>query len=382
MAPRVPPLVVSLVAVAAAGLASQQAPPVFRSGVDLVHLDVSVFDRNRHPVRGLTQADFTLLEDGKRQKIVNFVAVDVPSAPPPPVAWMRDVAPDVQTNQDAERPDSRLIVILIDDAVIPFDPGFIKTAKDIARQVIDRANPFDRLAVVFSAGSGGTQNFTNDRARLLRAVETLNSSYAVYTFGWESARPPPPPGMVSAEPPGPQADPDAQFRIASMATLKLVAEALVSAPQRRKMLVYVSPGLPVDLASAASPVRAGPRTRMRLKEDNESLARERPNLYRLMKNANVNIYPVDPCGPGGIERYVMGVASKLPALQGVTTPPPPGFDWLAPVVPPPPMMLAQYAGGLTRNFAMEVASQTGGFATLDTNDYGPAVDKIFAENES
>ena len=48
--------------------AAQQVPPVqpptFRTGVDAVQLDVSVLDKDRRPVRRLTAADFTVLEDG------------------------------------------------------------------------------------------------------------------------------------------------------------------------------------------------------------------------------------------------------------------------------------------------------------------------------
>lgn len=56
-------------------LAGQSAPqdrPVFRSAVDLVHLDVSVLDSRRRPVRGLTPADFTILEDGQPQRMTVF----------------------------------------------------------------------------------------------------------------------------------------------------------------------------------------------------------------------------------------------------------------------------------------------------------------------
>ena len=79
--------VVVAVAFSAATLAQQQTKPVqqtipapqttpiFRSGVDLVHLDVSVLDRQRRPVRGLGPADFTILEDGISQKIAAFSAV-------------------------------------------------------------------------------------------------------------------------------------------------------------------------------------------------------------------------------------------------------------------------------------------------------------------
>lgn len=72
----------------------------------MVRLDVSVLDKNRRPVRNLTAADFTVLEEGEPRPIVAFSAVDVPNTPDHPVAWMRDVGSDVATN----RLDTRRIV--------------------------------------------------------------------------------------------------------------------------------------------------------------------------------------------------------------------------------------------------------------------------------
>src|SRR6476620_3713701 len=69
--------------------AQQSQAPVFKSKIDLVHLDVSVLDKNRRPVRGLGKADFTVFEDGKPQEIAIFEPIDVPDPEPPPVAWMR-----------------------------------------------------------------------------------------------------------------------------------------------------------------------------------------------------------------------------------------------------------------------------------------------------
>ena len=58
------------------GLA-QQKPPVFRTRIDLMQLDVTVLDKNGQPVRGLTKDDFTLLEDNWPQTIEGFTAVDL-----------------------------------------------------------------------------------------------------------------------------------------------------------------------------------------------------------------------------------------------------------------------------------------------------------------
>src|SRR6188768_2192229 len=64
----------------AAGRAQQppaQPPVTFRTGVDLVEVDVSVLDKDRRPVRGLTRENFTILEDGKPRPAVAFAAVDL-----------------------------------------------------------------------------------------------------------------------------------------------------------------------------------------------------------------------------------------------------------------------------------------------------------------
>jgi hypothetical protein len=53
----------------------QQQPPTFRTGIDLVQLDVSVLDKNRRPVKGLSAADFTVLDNGKPQPIAAFAPV-------------------------------------------------------------------------------------------------------------------------------------------------------------------------------------------------------------------------------------------------------------------------------------------------------------------
>src|SRR5688500_3137809 len=82
-------LLAALCAPAMVGRGQTPAPqPTFRAGVSVVNVDVVVSDRNGQPVTDLTQADFEILENGKRQDIEQFRLVKVdgrarPGAPAP-----------------------------------------------------------------------------------------------------------------------------------------------------------------------------------------------------------------------------------------------------------------------------------------------------------
>jgi len=145
-----------------------QTPPVFRAGVDVVQLDVSVLDENRQPVRGLTAEDFTVYERGVPQSVVSFAAIDLPRRPAGRAAWMHEVAPDVMTNHhDAQR----VVLILMDDCQTPFDPRVSTIAKTIGHQTIDHLGPSDLAAVIYTAGRRQGQEFTIDRTHLRAAVD-------------------------------------------------------------------------------------------------------------------------------------------------------------------------------------------------------------------
>lgn len=153
-------------------LAAQQSPtqPTFRTGVDVVQVDVSVLDKDRKPMRGLTTADFTILEDGKPRPIVAFVPVDLdePERSAAPAAWVSEVSPDVVTN--AVKPEGRLVVIMFDWSIRFLDQAL---ARRIAVAAVDQLGPDDLAAVIFSSGfanAGSPQNFTADRALLLAAI--------------------------------------------------------------------------------------------------------------------------------------------------------------------------------------------------------------------
>src|SRR5262245_31471811 len=70
-------------------------PPQFRSGVDLIEVDVAVLDKNRQPVHGLAKTDFTVVAEGKPQAIEAFSEINVPDPVEPTTTWMRNVSSDV-----------------------------------------------------------------------------------------------------------------------------------------------------------------------------------------------------------------------------------------------------------------------------------------------
>jgi len=86
-----------------------------------VQVDVSVLDGRHRPVRGLTAADFTVLEDGQPREIQAFSEVYLPDrVQPREAAWTREVPTDVWTN-DVARQEGRLVILLMDRSIKPGD---------------------------------------------------------------------------------------------------------------------------------------------------------------------------------------------------------------------------------------------------------------------
>ena len=381
----------TVLSAAGSGAQSQQSP-VFRSSVDLVHFDVSVLDRDRRPVRGLKIEDFKVLEDGKPRTVMAFAAVDVEPPVPQVSSTWRDVSADVISNEPEHNPDGRLFVLLIDDAMLPGDPSAIRNARKIAHGVVDRLSATDQLAVVFSFAGRNGQAFTTDRAKLRSSIDSLQAGAASHLMGWDNTvpfrRPPPLVGTSNIPspdvPPVPVVDSDIGLRLGSLRTLQMVADTLMAASQRRKALIFLSPGIAVDLESDAKPVQAlrgrtDPGTAIR--EANHQLAREMPAIFGQMARANVTVYSIDPCGLGGLEGYVTGAANGLVSLRNGIRPGS-DYNWLAPDNPPLPADLARHAAKLDMDFLLAAAGNTGGRAIVNTNEFETGLEEVFGENSS
>jgi VWFA-related protein len=317
-----------LLGVRGAGQGPAQDKPRFRSGIDLVVLDVSVLDGDRHPVRALTAQDFTVLEDGKPQTISSFTAVDVPDQPAEPhAAWTRSVAPDVSRNADFT-PEGRVISLVLDDGT-PMNAEEVTRVKTYGRKVIEEMGEADLGAVVFALDKRGGQEFTHDRQRLLAAIDRFNGGLLVNEFdGGKTVR--------------------ATYDRFSLPALTLynqtigvlegVADYLATLPQRRKAVFFVSVGVPIDVAAAVQ------RQNLSNGDDggtvNGDLGRKFMRVCAAAARANVTVYAIDPGGLRVVE------------------------------------------GTLNQRFLDSVAGNTGGFAILNTDDPAPGIKQAFQENAS
>ena len=145
-------------------LSAQQKPPSFRAGIDLRQLDVSVLDKNRRPVRGLTAEDFVLTEEGAPQKIETFAFVDVPDTVTEAPAWASRTASDVVSN---DGPTSRAFALVIDSA------GDLWATRELSKSVatfVDQLGPTDAVAIVYVRRPAASLNFTRDTAKIVDSI--------------------------------------------------------------------------------------------------------------------------------------------------------------------------------------------------------------------
>jgi VWFA-related protein len=265
-----------------------QAPETtFRARVDLIQVDVSVLDRDRRPVSGLTAGDFILTEDGRPRPIVSFTAVHVPAPAAPGAGWVADIAPDVATNT---HPTGRLVVIAIDDAALSTNGALwgVQKARAAARAAVKELGPDDLVALVLTEYGRTAQNFTNNRLRLLTAIDGT-------------------PLFPATDNPDPK-DQKQNYRascpcgLCSVEGLQHVTQSLRSLPQQRKTILYISPGVSADITMPQfAPLPAPMSTFHDGCEQRKHDAML--DVFRQAALANVTISAIDPNGIGGGRSY-------------------------------------------------------------------------------
>jgi VWFA-related protein len=166
--------------------AAANQTPAIRASSDLVRIDVEVTDKAGKPVKGLTPEQFTIIEDGKAQKISIFTFQDIEKME---AVKESDTKPIVVTIDAPNNPaateavseqvrDRRMLVLFFDLTSMQTDD--IARAHDAALKFVQKQMTGADLVsiVVYAARLTVWADFTNDRATLEKAVARLTPDVA------------------------------------------------------------------------------------------------------------------------------------------------------------------------------------------------------------
>jgi VWFA-related protein len=320
---------------------------------DIVLTNVVVRDKKTGEiVKGLKASDFTILENGKPQTIATFDYQNVDEAAVlqekttvTGKATIADLLNNDFATNPAELKDHRLIVMFFD--LSSMQPEDVDRAVEAAQNYINKKmQPADLVAVVSMAtGLSMDQDFTSDKAALLKAVGSYNGTegtgFANGNEGGNSAGTADDASSFTAD--------DSEYNSLNtdreLYAIRTIAKSLERVDQR-KSLLYFSGGLTRQGIENQASMRAATNEAVR---------------------ANMAIYSVDS---RGLEALPPVGNASTGSLRGT----------------------AAYSGAsmqnnLNSNFASQetlatLSSDTGGKAFFDSNDFAPAFQQIQHDTEA
>ena len=325
-----------------------QSQFTFRLSTNLVLVNVVARDKQGNPVRNLQAQDFTVLEDGREQRITSFdsqnlddVAEQAAHAPAEATAANNSAAPrNVLKAKDAQEVlnNKRVIVLFFD--LSSMDADSLKRAVEAGKKYVQfKMTSADMIAVVSFASSLRLDlDFTADKNRLLATLGRFSPSEGRGTENGPTG------DSDLGEENGDSYIPDqsdynefnTDRRLQALQSLCRV----LSRFNEKKSLIYFSSGMTQTGVENTAAVRAAVNTAVR---------------------SNVAIYAMDT---RALEAMPPGGSASLGSLRGNVM-----YTGLA---------VQQQSD---QNFASQetlvtVAGDTGGKAFLDTNDFGQVFDQV------
>lgn len=265
----------------------QPQPPVFRTGTNLVRVDVSVMGKDGKPVRSLEPGDFELRENGQLQSITSFKLVDANGQPTDDLSL--PIRSPEHAAAEAARDDVRVFLIFWDEYHIGQFGSAVRAKEQLMRFVLEAFGPTDLVALMDQLTPVDALRFTRDRRALANEVHLLRGRLGMYV-----------PARSAIEEAQLRNAQDVE-RIRSQVTTSALKSAIMhlgTMRQGRKAVVFVSESLG------------------RLGQDG---IRVISDLIRTANDNNTAIYTVDPRGlqasPGG---FGGGMSSLLAALADAT----------------------------------------------------------------
>jgi VWFA-related protein len=279
----------------------------------LTVVDVTATDASGQPVHGLTQSDFTLLEDGKPQPIRNFEEVKSQYVEPP-----RELPPNVYTNVSQPAPSSAVNILLMDfaneaprDSTNPQQLARSTQMQHLVKQAaldaIDQMTPGTRVAILSMTNNLRIlEGFTSNQAILKAAVNAAPydlDGNAISGAGKSSNR-----NNTSTfdknsggGDQGVQAD---ERNRMVLETFDQIA-ADVATMKGRKNLIWFTVGIPEITDPAQRPA------------DLPDYTKGLDQAYDMLTAAQVSVYPVDAAGVTALSERQLSEEAVAAATGGV-----------------------------------------------------------------
>ena len=341
---------------------TQNQTPTYRTGVDVVTMDVIARDNDGQFVSDLKKEDFEILEDDVKQELVTFTLVHGGrvfnvAAPPPPPPQEGIILPTARPSNDAA---GRIMLFFVDDLHLDFrNTGRIRELfKKIKLNLLHEGD-------MWGAVSTGPSSIQIDVNYDLKRFDEMMKKIAGNGLK---------PSDIIEGPQGAEGPSEVRYRAhVAFSTAYDLVKQLEKVQNRRKALVFVSNGYdfnPFPEARAGTDRIYGSRgfgasqnaqddgtdpfTRIQQQGQqfaDADLARELAELTRAANRANVTMYTIDPRGLVG------------------------GPDLDEKVDP------VEYQDHVrkTQDSLRVIAEETGGLAVVNQNDFDKALKRIDAE---
>lgn len=294
--------------------------PVFRGGVNFVRVDAIVTDRQGNPVTDLTQDDFEVIEDDKKQTIDTFRLVRIDTQAPV------ETPGRLTTRQDEENAaadeDARIFVFFLDEYHVRLGNS-MAARKHLIDFVQTQLGPKDLVSVMYPLSPLDSVILTRDHRQLVNAIDRFQGRKFDYT---------PRNALEDRYANQPTEVVERIRRQVSLSALTGLSVKLGALREGRKAIVLVSEGyialLPPQLrgAMATMPGLGNPNRNNPLAGENnfqEDRARftaeldvqsELQRVFEEANRSNTAIYAVDPrglsTGEFDIQDNVAGRASQ------------------------------------------------------------------------
>ena len=305
-----------------------QQVPVFRAGVKLVRVDVTVTGKGDQPVADLTPADFEVEEDGVPQKVEQLQFVRLDGRRPAGDEVSLEIRSQEQAEAEAGRDDVRVFAIFLDDYHVDKAPQITIPLRQGLSLFINRLWPTDLVAMMDPLTTLSALRFTRSKSELQAVVNKFEGRQGEI-FPVKSV-------MEEAQlMRGDIRRVRAQVTFSALAALTM---KLGGMREGRKSIIFVSQGPPTYLGS-----RDG------------NLQDEMRTIVEAANRGNVAIYPLDPTGLSMEMRLGdKGTLYQLAAETGGRT----------------IVNTNNFAGGLERVFADNTAYYVLGYTPTRTEDDG------------